>query len=92
LHDVAPVLVTVVFENGDKVSPPDFGFVPCVFRGFQHPFDVKILNEYGIILGGAGVCEFVLVIVLFVRHPHVNIRDVPPLFLPVVRLVGLSRE
>ena len=84
LYHVTRVLLAVMFEDGDEVTPPYLCLVPRVLWVFEHPFDVEVFNEHGVVLGRVEMRELVLEITLLVRHPSVNLNCTSALFLPVV--------
>jgi hypothetical protein len=48
--NVTRVLVTVMFEDSDEVTPPDFSLIPRVPRAFKHPTNVQVFDEHGVVL------------------------------------------
>ena len=50
LHDVRTVQLTFVLKQRDKLSPRRIVLVPSVFIVLKHSFDIKVLNEYGVVL------------------------------------------
>ena len=48
-----------MLKNRDHVVPPDFVLVPDVLVGFEHPANVEVFEEHGVVLSSVEMRQFV---------------------------------
>ena len=90
--NVTAALPSVMFENPNKVTPPDLMRIPSVPVSLQHPLHVQIFHEHSVVLPSIKRRDLVLEVSFLVPHPFVDFGYRLSLVLPVGTTVFLSGE